>query len=291
MQKSQKNNCRNIENTSYYTEIKSPFAAYFLGFLWADGTVSRKTNNIKLKIVNDDFNDIKNLIFKTLKSWRFRVESDGHPNHKPQAVLEINNKQFRDFLVYNDYLIKSGASAKKILSKVPDKFEHYWWRGYFDGDGGFGDGCGKTRRITLSSTLNQNWDFAYGLCKELGIGYRLSKWDEYKHSGSCIVFENEAWVRKFFAYIYKGRKFGLTRKYFAYLRYLEYKKSSYPNKTSKYRGVRKESRDRKKKWIMAIYKGKQYSKYFYKEIDAAREYDRMAKELYGNKAVLNFPNE
>lgn len=157
---------------------------------------------------------------------------------------------------------------------------------FFDGDGGFTI-HGKTRRISLTSTHNQNWDFLYELCNQLNIGHRYAQWKSKENSSSSIYFENEAWVKKFFAYIYQGEKFGLLRKYNAYLGYLDYKTTSYKNKTSKYRGVR---RNEKKKdgWVMMIYKGKQHLKYFESELDAAKEYDRMAKQLHGNKAVLNF---
>jgi hypothetical protein len=121
---------RNKENLAHIINIQTPFIAYFLGFLWADGTISKKTSNIKLKIVNKDFEDIQDKVFELAESWRFRIDRDGNPNHQDQAVLEINHWEFRDFLAKYDYLIKSGASAKKILSIIPEKFKHYWWRGF-----------------------------------------------------------------------------------------------------------------------------------------------------------------
>lgn len=42
---------------------------------------------------------------------------------------------------------------------------------------------------------------------------------------------------------------------------------------------------------MQIYKQKPYRIWCDTEIEAARHYDRMAKKLKGNKAILNFPNE
>ena len=36
------------------------------------------------------------------------------------------------------------------------------------------------------------------------------------------------------------------------------------------------------------FKRKLYVKRFKNELDAAKEYDRMAVELFGNKAILNF---
>lgn len=64
------------------------------------------------------------------------------------------------------------------------------------------------------------------------------------------------------------------------------------NKVSKYKGVSL-YKGRKKPWFAQItVGGVRHSKgNFEKEIDAAREYDRMAKELFGEFAWLNFPDE
>jgi intein-encoded DNA endonuclease-like protein len=162
----------NKEDMSYFINIKEPFAAYFLGFLWADGCIAKETYNIKLKIVNEDFVDIQEQILSTGKTWRLRLENDGNPKHKEQAILEINNKTFWEFLVNNDYLIKSGASACKILDKIPESLHFYWWRGFFDGDGGFTIKS-FTKRISLTSVNYQDWTFLYNLCKKLETGWRL----------------------------------------------------------------------------------------------------------------------
>lgn len=282
----------NIEDVSYFTEVKTAFAAYFLGFLWADGTVSKTTSNIRFKIVENDFNVIKDKIFKILKSWRYRVEHDGFDNHQKQSVLELNNKEFHRFLVENDYLIKSGASANKILAKIPNKYKHYWWRGYFDGDGSFVFD-GKTVRVNIVSCYEQNWDFAEFLEKALNIGYRVGYNinDERKSSG--INMEGEISATKFMDYILMGQKFGLKRKYDKYHDYLEYKKNVRPDKTSKYRGVSRSKSNGL--WVTQIYKGKCFRFTFGKtkkdEILAAKKYDEMAKQLFGNKAYINFSNE
>jgi hypothetical protein len=58
--------------------------------------------------------------------------------------------------------------------------------------------------------------------------------------------------------------------------------------TSSYKGV--SFAKKSSKWIMQIrVKGKRYTGQFDTEIGAAKEYDRLAKELCGEFAFLNFP--
>lgn len=276
----------NLEDLSHILNINTPFITYFLGFLWADGTVSRKTNHIQFKIVNEDFQIIRDRIFSLANSWRFRTFWDGLDNHKEQAILEMNHEKFHEFLVLNDYHIKSGGSAIKILSKIPNNMKHYWWRGYFDGDGSFVF-SGKTVRVSIVSSFEQDWSFAEYLNEQLGIIYRLGYRNKEKSSASTLNMEGEVSTVKFMQYILQGEEFGLQRKYDIYKNYLIYKKNCCPNKTSQYRGVCKI----KKGWHMQIYKGKHYRQICDTELEAALLYDKMAKELFGNKANLNFPDK
>lgn len=277
---------QNREDLSHIFRLDDPFVVYFLGFLWADGTISKKTSNVRLKIVKPDFDKIKDRVMMIAKSWRFREENDGNPNHKTQSVLEINHKGLHAFLKSNDYDIKSGASPDKILTIIPEVLRHYWWRGYFDGDG-----CmvfdGATVRASIASCRKQDWNFAEVLSSQFGIPFRLALRDNYRGaSGSSIHFEGEVAVTKFMNYILQGEPFGLSRKYDVYHGYVEHKKTVRPNKTSQYRGVCLS----KGKWLMQIYKGKHTMKVCETELEAAQEYDRLAKILFGDKAYLNFPN-
>jgi len=54
---------------------------------------------------------------------------------RKQGRLIIHNRPLVKYLVDNDYLVKSNASADKILSTIPEKFQHYFFRGLIDGDG------------------------------------------------------------------------------------------------------------------------------------------------------------
>lgn len=278
---------RNTEDLSHLIKVRTPFAAYMLGFLWADGTVSKRTYHVELKIVDEDFADIRERWLLTTQRWRYRCYKDGHPRHKSQAIVGLSHQPFHAFLVQCGYLFKTGDSAADVLAAIPVEYHHYWWRGYFDGDGGV-TASGRTRRICITSCYNQDWSFFKTLAQELGLAYRVSRGVCKGSSYSTVVMENEANIRRFMDYIYQGEQFGLTRKRQAYLDYLEYKRTVRPNKTSRYRGVCWNGG--KRKWMMQIYHGRHLRQYCSSELEAAQAYDAKARELFGNKAVLNFPN-
>lgn len=278
---------RNSEDLSSITDIKSPFAAYMLGFLWADGWVSKTKFTIRLIIIDEDFNDIKPDWLASAKSWIYFVYDDGNPEHKRQARVTIHHREFHDFLVQNDYLFKSGYSADSILDKIPIQFRNYWWRGYFDGDGCFMF-KGSLGRVILSGGYGQDWTFFDRLAKTIGLDYSLRHQKYTNHSSSEIIIQDEANVRRFMDHIYQGEMFGLKRKRKKYEEFLAYKSIARPNKSSAYRGVSKHSQCNR--WKMQICCKKQfYRKLFKTETEAAQEYDRLALELFGNKAMLNFP--
>lgn len=142
-------------NPSNFIKFQSPEHVYILGFLWADGHIEKNRYRINCCIKRVDFKYLKP-IFKSTGIWNIK-----HIMIRDKfklTLIQTSNRILWDFLVENDYLIKSGASPDKILSKIPEHLKHYWWRGYFDGDG-----CVDVRktanRVTISSVYNQDWRF------------------------------------------------------------------------------------------------------------------------------------
>lgn len=276
----------NREDLSHFYALNDPFLVYFLGFFWADGTLSKTTSNMRFKIVKSDFDMIKDRAFQLAKSWCYREDWDRIENHQVQSVLELNHKGVHAFLVQMGYQTKSGGSASTILSKIPSNLRHYWWRGYFDGDGCFMFD-GQTVRVSLVSGYSQEWDFTENLLQELNIHYRINRSRNETRGNSTVNMENESAVMKFMEFILQGESFGLKRKYEKYYSYLACKKTVRQAKTSQYRGV-----DRvKNKWRMQFYShGFRKSGSFNTEEEAAKAYDKLARQYHGNRVSLNFPN-
>ena len=168
----------NKDDVSHFVNIKTPEVAYFLGFLWADGwltrhTAQKKKYSLAFKIIYKDYISIQKII-KPLLNWGKYIRKP--PSRQKTCQLHFTNKQLYDFLIKNDYLIKSQASADKILNKISQNLKKYWFRGFFDGDGHFHYIPQKEYCICISGDYKQNWRFIKRLCHKL----KISKYKIYR---------------------------------------------------------------------------------------------------------------
>jgi len=290
----------NKNDISKECDFNDPFVVYFWGFFWADGHLGKVNHNATLTIAKYDFDAISDRFKKTFPNWSIKQRLPKNPKHKVQITAVTTNYHLHSFLESFDYKIKSGASAHKILNAIPENLRHYWWRGYFDGDGCF---CFYPQRSVgvyakITSCLLQDWSFKDFLKKisiECSILYHRVKNKENSGSSNLLI-SGRISVIKFMEYILQGESFGLSRKHDKYKKYIEYINNHLEEKrqkqTSRYRGVGL----RRGYWVLEIRtkklkKCKYYGKSPEGEILAAREYDKLAKQVFGDKAILNFPNE
>jgi len=203
-------------DSNLFTNIHSPEIAYLLGMIWADGYVDKKSFRIMLSISENDANQIESVVSRTGK-WSIRTwQPPG--KRKPQKSFTISNKVIHHFLSENDYQSKSVSSACKILNCIPEQLQHYFWRGYFDGDGCISNRLrhgGHSSQMSLSGSFNQDWTFVSKLFATLNIEMKIQK-QEAKHRYSRVVVYNMNDINTFFEYIYPEKKYdgiGLERKY------------------------------------------------------------------------------
>lgn len=129
-------------NKDYFKKIDTSEKAYWLGFLYADGCITRFYRNEKLKSMSLELTlqdeDCNHLI-----KFKNALESNVPIQHKV-----IRNKYKSDRIVINCTsmcrdLIELGCTPVKSLTLefpnnniLPDKYLRDFIRGYFDGDGG-----------------------------------------------------------------------------------------------------------------------------------------------------------
>lgn len=246
-------------NPNTFLEVSQAESAYLLGFLWADGHLSDSGTgrSIRCHIVEKDALDLKSTFLKT-GIWKFYFEKRQKESWQDQYVICTNNRHIYDFLEENDYKNKTSASPDKILSKIPNHLKHYWWRGYFDGDGNIYLKW-PTTQMTFSGPFEQNWKFAENVFNDLNIDYRINRNISKKnHKSSSLRTTKIDSCIKFLDYIYKDREvdhIGLSRKYLTSLELKEKDKNTVRRrgpKSSKYFGIGK----RGDKWSATIFKNK-----------------------------------
>lgn len=236
-----------IEN---FIKIKTPEVAYFLGFCWADGHIRDTDNNISLAINNVDGENIKD-VFLNILPFNITVRKCRQIGSiKPTMNFSKASPEIHHFLKENDYIIKSFTSPNKILSLIPEHFKHYWWRGYFDGDGCLYLNHSSKNihpRICISGPKNQCWNFYKKLCNILSIKFKTAVAHTKLGSWSKIYIQSIRECFIFLDFIYQGKQFGLSRKYKKYLT-LKNTTSIPEPKKSKYIGVCSNQGNAKKPW-------------------------------------------
>lgn len=206
--------------TEKFLSPSDPQTCYILGLLWADGSIrGANDNSVRLTLKQEDGENVIPII-KTTGNWSIKkVQYKIHRN--PVICFRCCDKIFHHFLVIHDYYEKSYKSAEKIISIIPEDFRHYWWRGYFDGDGTLNK---NNYGISITSTFNQDWSFLNLLPSN--VSYKIKQYQRSVggkiQSYSRAVMWGRENVLTFLNYIYAGPRFGINRKYTRYQNKLKF---------------------------------------------------------------------
>jgi len=229
-------------NHLLFENAKSSEVAYLLGFLWADGCITTpgRGKSIRCKIIKEDADNLKETFLKT-GNWCINTPKVGNKNPawKSTTLFYTNNKHLFNYLDMMGYRGKNGLSPDNIINSVPSNLRHYWWRGFFDGDG-----CiytrGSTIQINFAGPFDQDWNFVEKILQLLEIKkYTVVRSISKKnHKSSCIRFCSKLDAKKFLDYIYFNREIdgiGLNRKYKKYKKFdFAYKQAARVRKNPKY---------------------------------------------------------
>lgn len=217
-------------NKDYFNEINTAEKAYWLGFLYADGCITRFYRNEKLKAMSLELTlqdeDCSHLI-----KFKNALESNIPIQHKI-----IGNKYKSDRIVINCTsmcrdLIKLGCTPIKSLTLefpnndiLPDEYLRDFIRGYFDGDGGVSYAEGEYFHSTRNKSYKQyhyrcyfcgNEQFLTKLKEVLnsnGISTSDLKKDNRSQAVNIYIYGNEN-IDKFKKYLYTDNCVNLSRKF------------------------------------------------------------------------------
>lgn len=169
---------------SLFEKVDTEEKAYWLGFLYADGDVSDRTNTVSLALAEKDLKHVerfrsffhledkkittkyRNLNGKRFKSYEFSVNS-AKIKQQLCALGCVPNKTFQITFPSDDI--------------VPPNLKHHFVRGYFDGDGHVGTATTSILSIEILGTES----FLDGYQKWTGLRYNKLhdfKTTKIKHS-------------------------------------------------------------------------------------------------------------
>lgn len=207
--------CRNY---NYFNVIDTHDKAYILGFIMADGCISRskgKNPVLSIKISEKDI-DILYYIRDCLKSTHKIVTKNYHGGEiKGRSIKRRKCATFymRNTELCND-LMNKGVGFRKTnylrLPKLADEYFHSWLLGFLDGDGYISKRTNRNN-IRIGFTC-ADIVFLEQLQLKIKKLYNIEgKIQDYKSAKELVFYHKNSCILG--SYMYSEQKFYLKRKY------------------------------------------------------------------------------
>lgn len=146
-------------NQNFFEVIDTEEKAYWLGFIYADGCVSKTSNQdrFEIKLKRTDLDHVEKLK-KSLQSEHkicFGVTDNEFGKCEYCSLNIVNQKLVDDLVSKGVFYNKSNILEPPNSSQLPLELVHHFIRGYFDGDGSVYE-YSKTHEGTVSFVGTQS---------------------------------------------------------------------------------------------------------------------------------------
>ena len=206
---------QNGVNSNLFKEISNSDSAYWLGFLYADGSIRKDRNEITLDLQEKDK--------KTIEDFHNYCQNK---NQIREHTIKRNDKIYKSFVSgfsnkqVKENLIKLGCPPQKSLiltfpteQQVPHKYIYDFVRGYIDGDGYIQYDYVKHRyRIMILGTEK----FLRGLIKRLNLFEHISITQDANSNIFVLTISNKENVLNLLTKLYENSNYHLERKFEIY---------------------------------------------------------------------------
>jgi hypothetical protein len=198
-------------NKNYFEIIDSEIKAYLLGYLVADGNISKKTNRICFCINKND-KSILELFKKELNSENlvrdYTTFDKRTKKYYYSSVFQVSSKKIKEDLKNLGVCENKSMLFKNV--NIPKELFRHFLRGMMDGDGSISkDKCNLISSKEFLEYLNYNYFNNKIYLEEMTKN--LNTWKLHLQSYSTIL--------DFLNYIYKDSTVYLDRKYQKYLQF------------------------------------------------------------------------
>ena len=212
--RNQYNSSNGISNT-LFKEINDSDSAYWLGFLYADGSIRKDRNEITLDLQEQDR--------KTIEDFHSYCKNK---NSIREHNINKNGKNYKSYVsgfsnaIVKENLINLGCTPKKSLTltfpneqQVPQEYLYDFIRGYVDGDGYVQYDRGKHRyRIVILGTK----EFLQGLIQRANLFEYCSITQDKNSNIFILIISNKENVFNLLTKLYENSKYHLQRKFEIY---------------------------------------------------------------------------
>lgn len=253
---------RRINNIhpDFLTDLSVPENVYFWGRFWADGSLCK--TDLRLYGVKEDIDHLvpflRSMGIHTI--YDKQAKKNGVSYGRPSSIVSISSKNLVNFMAELGAKEKSYIAPTKVLSMIPSELHHYFWLGYFDGDGCLYSGARTS--CAFWSSAEQDWSELASLLGSLKIDFTITKYSrkQGEHRSTTLEIRKAAGIKTFLDYLYANRpisQIGMPRKYALYLKFVEKFKTLKLKTSTAPRGVSfvKQS----SKWRATIYPNKNNS--------------------------------
>lgn len=200
----ERNRLYSLDATTFQT-IDTEAKAYWLGFLFADGSVSKRT--VTLALSHKDRSHVE--AFRDFMKSEAPVKDVMRLVNTLTSIVQITDRDLAADLVKLGISVGRPLPTTSLIA-TPPELQHHWIRGFFDGDGSAGQGrprmsfcCPHTELLHLIRDMIAAWarhPFGSILPHSHGVVWYLT----YSGINSCRDTAN---------YLYRDATFCLQRKY------------------------------------------------------------------------------
>lgn len=205
-------------NDSFFSEQNSDMA-YLLGFLMADGNVSKRDNRVQIVLAAQD----KEFLDKIYTKIGGSQVKEFISNNKPAVRWECFSAQIKkDLISYNVIPNKTGFA--KIPKKLDEKYYPDFIRGFFDGDGSVYEDNAIGLNFTSHNTeILQN---ILDVFEKLGVPPVTLYEYRYRRGNYYIRYRTKAAIKIYDIFYRDPGCFKLPRKYIKFSEIIQKKKGS-----------------------------------------------------------------
>jgi intein/homing endonuclease len=211
----------------FFQYINTEEKAYWLGFIYADGWITKRSycesGSIGIELQASDSNHLKKFNKSISGNYQIKFRDKACVMHGSEVLhrmcsIVINSKEM--FFDLTNVGVTTDKSYTMTLPEIPKHLMKYFIRGYFDGDGCLNIRTQNNKKTQRCSFFSVSKDFIYGLREYLYenesicsyVYERAPQNENYKICYTLEIGGGDS-TKKFLSYIYDNANIYLDRKY------------------------------------------------------------------------------